>query len=267
MSNKRELLSKLRGFDCAFLITPGDERRAEITCEAIDACKEAGIKYVLLISVVVVDTPTLFGKQFKQIEDHLRGSGMTYGIIRAPSFVDNLLHFKEDVMYSKVLPGPLDPEKSFSWVTLKDLGICAAKILTECHKYPNKVWHLSGPSLTYNKLTQTFNNVRGVGRGKGWRLGEGTGRPLTSLSLCPQVLGRQIAYKQLPTEQFKERLSDAMPEYAAQGTMEVYDLIQKGRKDVIDRPTDDIKNLAGRDPLTVENWLQEHKAAFSSQAA
>lgn len=53
---------KLKGFESILINTPGHIDRAKITINAAKAAHKAGAKYVLVISVAVIDTDILFGK-------------------------------------------------------------------------------------------------------------------------------------------------------------------------------------------------------------
>ena len=54
-SPQDELVAVLKGIHSAFIITPGfTEKRGEIALNAARACKAAGVKFVVLLSVTVV---------------------------------------------------------------------------------------------------------------------------------------------------------------------------------------------------------------------
>lgn len=90
MSEQAEQLStQLKGFDSAYIVSPGHIDRAKITLNAVKAAKLAGIKYILVVSHIIVGTPALFGKQFTEIEAGVKASGIHYGILRLPMFIDN----------------------------------------------------------------------------------------------------------------------------------------------------------------------------------
>lgn len=52
----------MRGYEAVYLVTPGHIDRAEITLNAARAAKEAGVRYILTVSVPVVGLDNTFGR-------------------------------------------------------------------------------------------------------------------------------------------------------------------------------------------------------------
>jgi uncharacterized protein YbjT (DUF2867 family) len=98
MGDKDALTTALKGFDTAFLVIPGHEQRTELGINAIKAAKEAGVKFVVVLSVVTCGADSIFGKQFDPIEEKTKENfGAAYAIVRLPLFMDNnYAHAKGD---------------------------------------------------------------------------------------------------------------------------------------------------------------------------
>lgn len=71
----------------------------------------------------------------------------------------------------------------------------------------------------------------------------------------------------MSAEEFQKQLNSKMPEYAAKGTAEIYQLMQSGQKDFINIQSDDIKKVTGHDAMTMESWLTAHRQEFASVGA
>jgi uncharacterized protein YbjT (DUF2867 family) len=89
MGDKAALTETLKGFDSAFLVVPGHEQHTELAINAIEAAKEAGLKFLLVLSVLTSGTDSVFGKQLEPIEAKAKESGIDYAIVRLPLFIDN----------------------------------------------------------------------------------------------------------------------------------------------------------------------------------
>ncbi|KAL3914446.1 MAG: hypothetical protein SGILL_006098, partial [Bacillariaceae sp.] len=139
MANKRQMTEALRGFDRAFIVVPSCENRTQLAMNALEAAKEAGVKYILLLSVTIASSRhTVFGGQFRPLEEKLHTLGMPYTIIRCPMFLENLLSHGQSVAEDDRIYDPRDPREQFSGVAVSDVGKCAADILLNPSKHTNK---------------------------------------------------------------------------------------------------------------------------------
>jgi uncharacterized protein YbjT (DUF2867 family) len=90
MGDKAGLTAALQGFDSVYLVIPGHEQRTELGLSGLEAAKAAGVKFVLLLSVLMADdTTTLFGRQFLPLEAKVKELGIAYAIVRLPIFLEN----------------------------------------------------------------------------------------------------------------------------------------------------------------------------------
>ena len=87
--DKAQLAKCFSGVESLFIVTPTTEDRAELAISTTEAAKEAGVKFVLLVSVLTADlTDTVFGAQFSKIETAVSQIGVSYCFIRLPLFVE-----------------------------------------------------------------------------------------------------------------------------------------------------------------------------------
>ena len=81
---------KATGAATVYVVTPGVENRAAITINAANASKEANVGHLVVVSAITTDVKdTVFGRQFTEIESHLKKLGLPYTILRLPLFIDN----------------------------------------------------------------------------------------------------------------------------------------------------------------------------------
>jgi len=85
LKDNASLARSLEGFDAAYIVVPGHSRGVQMTLNGIEAAKDAGVKFVLLLSVMKsgVDETT-FAKEFKPVEDAIEQSGLDYALVRLP---------------------------------------------------------------------------------------------------------------------------------------------------------------------------------------
>jgi len=90
-----EAKDKLVGtFAGVYIVTPGAENHTELIIATAEAAKEAGIKHVVVVSVLTAElTDTVFGKQLKTVEEKISKLGVPFTFLRLPLFVDNCWGF------------------------------------------------------------------------------------------------------------------------------------------------------------------------------
>jgi uncharacterized protein YbjT (DUF2867 family) len=69
------------------------QNRAELVLNGIRAAREAHVPHLLVVSAATADKrDTIFGRQFSEIEDATKSSGLSWTILRLPLFMDNLMY-------------------------------------------------------------------------------------------------------------------------------------------------------------------------------
>ena len=233
MSNRRELTKNLKGFERAFIVVPCDRNRTGLASIALDACKAAGIKFVLLLSVSIANTQTIFGRQFKPIEDRARALGIHCTILRLPLFMDNLLAHAGTIKTKNRICDPRDPRKQYASVSLEDIGKCAADILIRPQPHYGR---------TYTLISQTYSMID------------------LSQSMS-KMLHRNIKIREISWQRFKEALMGSqVPEWQIDGLIEWLE----GGYDVNPRQTDlgTVEHITGEQPSTLDFFVAIQAANF-----
>lgn len=233
MSNRRELIKNLKGFERAFIVVPCDRNRTGLASITLDACKAAGVKFVLLLSVSIANTQTIFGRQFKPIEDRAKALGINYAILRVPLFMDNILGHAGTIKTENRICDPRDPRKQFASVSLQDVGKCAADILISPQPHHGK---------TYNLVSQTYSMID------------------LSITL-EKILKRNIKVREISWQRFNEALQGAqVPGWQIDGLIEWLE----GEYDVNPRQSDmhSIKHITGENPSTLDFFVAIHADHF-----
>jgi uncharacterized protein YbjT (DUF2867 family) len=230
MSQPATLASALQGADSAFLITPGDQKRKELTCAAIDAAKEAKVKHIVVVSVLTAEVESIFGtKQVGPIEAHTKSSGIPYTILRLPLFIDNNWGNKGTISSQGVIYSCQNPDKPYTPIAVSDIGEAAAIILANPTSHANQTYNLTTKAYTNNQLATAFS----------------------------LALNKPVKYVQIPYEQSKKGFMDAgFPEWQVDGILELFKLIDSDNK-AINHESPDFKKITGRNPTTIQEWVAQ----------
>jgi len=239
MGDKASLVKALKegGYDSAFLVIPGHADRTQLGINGLEAAKEAGIKHVLLLSVLTAETDTIFGRQFKPLEDRVKVLGMSYTIVRLPLFIDNNLAHVGSIQQQDTFYVPQDPTKMHTPVAVGDVGKAAADILADPTKHNGKVYKLVAPAFSLNDQASAFT--------KALRIQD---------KVTPTVVPYDAAKQAF--------MGTGFPEWQTDGILELYKLIDAGSSITNETSTGDIEMITGEKPTTVEEWIKETAPQF-----
>jgi uncharacterized protein YbjT (DUF2867 family) len=237
-ARKETLGGALRNADSVYLVCSPIPDLEQLEGNMIEACLEAGVKHVVLNSAMGAGD---YGKSFpswhRKVEDKLKGTKLSYTILRPNSFHQNVVAFyapsvrAQGVFYSSMQ----DARNSF--IDVRDIAAVAAKALAG-REHAGRIYELNGPeALNYTTLAAKI----------------------------AKVAGREVKYVDIPMEaQKKAMLEQGMPEWLVTALLELqeYYLAGKGGE------TDDLlPRLLGRAPITMDQFLAENAAEFRDQAA
>ena len=246
----------LKNVDRAYFVYPIQPGLVQATAQFAQAAREAGIEALVNMSQVSArsDAKSHSARDHWLAEQVLDWSGLNVTHIRPTYFAEWLLYLapmiRQGAMYAPFTTGRHAP------ITGEDQGRVIAGILQNPQPHRGKVYPLYGPiELTYEEIAQI------VGR----------------------VLGRRIVYHSMPIEPWAELVAKASagrpPRNDAGSLYAEPDritgkpgsdfLIQHLREVAIDHTNgvfagtnDLVATLGGRAPLTVEEFVTQHRDAF-----
>jgi uncharacterized protein YbjT (DUF2867 family) len=238
MGEKDALTAVLKGFDTAFLVTPGHEQRTELGTNAIEAAKEAGVKFIILVSVLTSGTDSIFGKQFDPLERKIKevDSASDYAIVRLPLFIDNTYANVGSIKDQGTFYDPRDPTKLHTPVAIADVGKAVADIIASPSKHSNKTYKLVSPAFSLNDMAAAFT----------------------------KTLGKEVKATTVPYEAAKDAfMGNGYPEWMVDGIMELFKYIDEESPVTNEAETGDIELITGEKPMTIESWVEANAAAFA----
>jgi uncharacterized protein YbjT (DUF2867 family) len=146
-----------------------------------DAAKAAGVDHYVYSSVGSAHRETgipHFESKW-EVEEHVRGSGVPYTVLRPVFFMQNWEFMREPIL-GGTLPQPIDPDKPFQMVDANDIGVFAAMAFEDPDRWIGREVDLAGDEMTMPEIADTFS----------------------------RVTGHQVDYVQVPWEGFEEQMGE-----------------------------------------------------------
>lgn len=260
------LVDAMRGCEALFLIPP-NQGRVEVGKAYTRAAKEAGIKYILLLSISAIGKrDVLFAREFGEIEDCIRASWIRASFLRAGFFTDNLLADAATVKRGKEFYHLADPDARFNPITVLDISLLASSLLTKYlgpkegglqqHQGHNPdIYYLSGPQpITMTEVAKIFSKV--IPASFSFALLVVKSEILAS----KQIIKDDVKYIQYTRKDYlKSLVRPGKPESMAQGLIELWDMVNDGLDATV---SPDFEKIVGRKPASVESFLTSHSQLF-----
>ena len=222
------------GADALFLLVGTHPEQVQTESTAVEAARQAGVRRVIKLSAPVVAEPANVevANWHREIEAKLDASGLEHCCLRPYSFMQNWLRNAYEIGRSGMVVGSAGSAPR-NYVDCRDVASVAVRLLLGDIPLPNGGITLTGPEAVTNEDMAA-------------RL---------SLVTCAEV-----GYKNLSrAEHYQMLLTQAkLPAWLARHVVELEELAVR----IPERPTGEMQKVLGRYPRTVDEFLQEHRAAF-----
>ena len=222
----------LEGVDKAFLITPVIPDQSEVTAGFVAAAKAAGLKHIVKLSVLGVDSDAdfLFGKQHRQSERDIVDSEIAFTFLRANFFMQNFLGQTSIKAQGAFYDSSGDAKASH--VDVRDIAAIAVAALTESG-HEGKIYDVTGPEALSN---------------------------FEIADILTSVTGKKITYVPVSDDDARQSMKAAgMPEWLIEALIE---LIQNKRAGYAQAISTEVEPLLGRKPIAFEQFARDHVEAF-----
>jgi uncharacterized protein YbjT (DUF2867 family) len=218
--------SAFEGVDRLFLVRPPSVSVDRVT-DAAAAAARVGVERIVYLSVLGAERNPLLPHH--RIEDAVRDLDVEYVFLRASFFMQNLaeVHGAEIRDRSEIFVPAGGGRTSF--VDARDLGVVAARALTE-PGHANRAYDLTGSeALDYDEVAAVFSSI----------------------------LDRRIEYANPSIPRFLWR------RYREDGDL-AFAVVMVGvyataRLGLADRVTDDVARILGREPIDVETFAADYR--------
>ena len=230
----QQLVPLFADVERVFLLTPSSPMQAQLERSIIDVAKAAGVRSIVMISVLAAERePALpFLHLHAESEAHLKASGLQYTILRSNAMMHNFESDRATIVGQSTMYG-ITGQSKISFIDTSDLAEVATKALTT-DQLLGKTYELTGAeAFSYPEVAARFTHL----------------------------LGRPIEYVNLSDEAWHGALVSAgIPNWFADGLVGLYDFYRQGKGAVI---TDSLAQLLGRQPTTLDSYLQTNQAVFA----
>jgi uncharacterized protein YbjT (DUF2867 family) len=160
-SSKESMQRALDGVDAVYLVCSPIPALVELESNAIDACREGGVKYLVLNSALGAgDYPKSFPSWHRTVEDKLKGCGLAYTILRPNSFMQNILTYLAPSIREQGAFYAAMGDARTSYLDVRDIAAVVARLLASPGEHAGKTYELNGPeAVTYTELAERIGRV------------------------------------------------------------------------------------------------------------
>jgi uncharacterized protein YbjT (DUF2867 family) len=229
----------LEGVDTVYLVCSPVRELVELESNMIDACREAGVKHIVLNSALGAgDFAKSFPSWHRKVEDKLKGSGMAYTTLRPNGFMQNLIAYFAPSIRAQAAFYQSTGNAKISHLDLRDIAVAATKILRSPTQHAGKIYELNGPeALSYAEVAEKIS----------------------------KATGRNVQYVDIPADAQRKVLSDMdMPDFMITALLELQEYYASGKASKVDGT---LESLIHRAPTKMDDFLKEFADQFREQAA
>jgi len=222
------------GVDVAFLALGSSPNQIRLERAFIDGAVKAELPHLVKLSSIASshDSALFVGRLHAEIRDHLVASGLSHTLLCPATFANNLFYAANSVAAQNSWSGAA-PTGRVAYIDIRDLSEAAALVLRDPALH-GKTYDLSGPDA------YTFPEIA---------------------ALLSTILGHEVAYVSVsPDDRRSALLGNGVSEWFAELLLSLETSAEAGE---IGTVTTTLKELLGRQPRTVKEFLIENAALFS----
>lgn len=224
----------MEGCDHVFLLSPPHPDQVRREEAVIDAAVRGGVGHVVALSVMGANrsSPAAFARWHAEIDDHLMASGTRWTILRPSGFMQTHLLPVDSVRTEGRWYG-MTGDGATAYIDGDAVAAVAATVLTT-PGHEGAVYELTGPRA----ITM----------------------PEAAAELA-QVIGRPVAYVDVPAEQFQANLAGAgLPDWLAGSVAALYRTIREGHATTV---TNYVEQITGQSPRTYRQMAEARRDDFT----
>jgi uncharacterized protein YbjT (DUF2867 family) len=237
-ADKQSLLKALDGVTSVYVVCSPIPQLVELESNMLDACKESGVKHVVLNSALGAGD---YGKSFpswhRKVEDKLKTTGLSFTILRPNGFLQNIVAFNAASIRAQGAFYAAMGDAKVSYLDIADIAVAAVKALSG-GAHAGKTYELNGPEAISNQeLAKRIS----------------------------KVAGRTVNFVDIPESAQREAmLGLGMPDWQVTALLELQQYYKQGGGGKTDGL---LKSLIERDPMTLDQYLAANAREFRAEAA
>ena len=200
----------------------------------VDAAAQAGLPHLVRLSVLDPDVhgPYEVARKHGALDEHLRASGVPHTLLRPAYFSSNLLAAAPSIAEHDRWIGTA-PSGRVAIIDACDVADAAAAVIQD-RGLRNAVYHLTGSAaLTFPQVAEHFS----------------------------AVLGRRISYVAVDEPAVRQSMAArGVPDWLVDVALGIDAAVRADRHAAV---TGELRRLIGAPPRTVEDFIRDHRAAFT----
>ncbi|MEF2229681.1 MAG: NmrA family NAD(P)-binding protein [Pseudodesulfovibrio sp.] len=140
------LAGAMAGCDALYLAPPFDETMARSGSVAVEAARQAGIGFIVLMSRYGAssDAHWRLGREVGMIDQFVEDSGIPFTVLRANTFMQKFTTLLAGEIRSGRVPLP-EESCPVSYLDADDAALCAARLFADREGHGNRTYALTGP--------------------------------------------------------------------------------------------------------------------------
>jgi NAD(P)H dehydrogenase (quinone) len=238
LTDRPALDRALKGVASVFVVTGHNPNMVEQQTTVLEAALDAGVQHFVRVSgsrfFLLPDSPSVIGRSHYAIEDRLRRSGINWVILRPGFFMQNILGQAASIKNDNKIVLPFAADLPLAFVDVRDTGAVGARILIDPTPHTGKVYEFTGAKSSFAEFADVLS----------------------------QALGRKITYVGVPFERAEQAMRErGTPDWLIAHQRTAAQIVADGGLGV--EMAEPIRTIVGREPLTLKQFVEDHKAAFS----
>jgi len=170
------LLAAMQGIEQVFFYSGFSSNEIEEGNNVIAAAKASGVKHLIYSSgAAAAPGNGMEGAAMMQVELAIVASGVPYTVFRPVAFMENFDPLKADTVKNGFRDSR-GPERMLYFIAIRDIGLFVAEAFENPDEWVGKALNIAGDMMTVSAYVATVS----------------------------RVMGREIAYHQLPLEEYLE---------------------------------------------------------------
>jgi uncharacterized protein YbjT (DUF2867 family) len=222
----------LNGAEKAFLTLPNGKHQLAQEKQFTDLAVAAGVKHLVKMSSMeaVADAKTPIPQGHWASEEYIRASGLDWTMVKPNFFMQNLLASAHTIKEQRKFFLPMG-DGTTGMADIRDIGAVCAEVLTG-QGHAGQSYEITGPEvLSFYDVADRFS----------------------------EVLGEKVEYVAMPMDQFRDRMSKILEPWHLNAVCELFrEIAEIG----LDHTTDTFKELIGRDPISLRQFIEDNVALF-----
>ena len=222
----------MAGAEKAFILLPNGEHQEANEKQFTDLAVAAGVSHLVKMSSMeaVADAETPIPRAHWAVEEYIRAADIDSTMVKPNFFMQNLLASAALVKEKRMFSLPMG-DGTTGMADARDIGAVCAEVLTG-DGHVGKSYEITGPEVvTFYQVAERFS----------------------------EVLGEEVKYVPMPMDQFRERMTGILQPWHLDAVCELFrEIAEIG----LDHTTTTFKDLMGREPISVRQFVQDHVALF-----